>query len=353
MRKVVLILVAVIVIAAAGAIYYSHNHSAKGATTTTTTPPTTTTTVPKGPFAPLTGLLDPTGVSLTRPALTVKIENTPEALPQWGITEADVVYEEIVNGGITRLAAIFNSHAPTKIGPVRSVRPTDTQVVWPIGGIFAFSGGAPYAIDSIETAPVKLIDEDAAGTAMFRDLSLEAPHNLFAIGPSLFAFKGTPTPPPALFSYRAAGTAAIGAPVTSFVVPFPSIYPVTWTWDTATASWDRTIFGQADVTGTGQRESPKNVIVMYVNYVNGIGTLNSYADLQGSGTAMVFSGGKEIVGSWSRGASKADIIQYKTSSGAIIKLTPGQTWVELLNDGVPLSITRPTSSTTTTTTAAS
>ena len=174
MRKVVPILIAVIVIAAAGAIFYSRDHSAKGATTTTTTS-TTTTTVPKGPFAPLTGLLDPTGVSLTRPALTVKIENTPEALPQWGITEADVVYEEIVNGGITRLAAVFNSHAPTKIGPVRSVRPTDTQVVWPIGGIFAFSGGAPYAIDSIETAPVKLIDEDSAGTAMFRDLSLRSP----------------------------------------------------------------------------------------------------------------------------------------------------------------------------------
>jgi len=56
-----------------------------------------------------------------------------------GIDQADVVYEEIVNGGITRLAAIFNSHAPAKVGPVRSVRPTDTQVVWPLGGIFAYS----------------------------------------------------------------------------------------------------------------------------------------------------------------------------------------------------------------------
>jgi hypothetical protein len=115
---------------------------------------------------------------------------------------------------------------------------------------------------------------------------------------------------------------------------------VTWTWDSTTNSWDRTIFGQADVTGTGQRESPKNVIVMYVTYVNGIGTENSYANLQGSGTAMIFSGGREIVGTWSRGASRADIIQYKTSSGATVTLTPGQTWVEILNDGVALSIKR-------------
>ena len=189
---------------------------------------------------------DPGGAALQRSALTVKIENTPEALPQWGIAQADVVYEEIVNGGITRLAAIFNSQAPGKIGPVRSVRPTDTQVVFPIGGIFAYSGGAQYAINSISTAPVKQIDESSAGNAMFRDPDLQAPHNLFARGPQLFAFKGTPTPPPALFSYRSANTAAVGAPVTSFVVPFPSIYPVTWTWDSATSSWDRTIFGQSE-----------------------------------------------------------------------------------------------------------
>ncbi len=92
--------------------------------------------------APLTGLPDISGDAAMRPALTIKIENTPDAMPQWGITKADDVYEEIVNGGITRLAAVFNSSAPTQIGPVRSVRPTDTQIVYPLGGIFAYSGGA-------------------------------------------------------------------------------------------------------------------------------------------------------------------------------------------------------------------
>ncbi len=338
MRKYVILFV-VVVIAGAALLAYPHFHSTTSAASATTTT-TTTTTAPTYPTAPLTGLPDPGGAALGRPALTVKIENTPEALPQWGIAQADVVYEEIVNGGITRLAAIFNSQAPAKIGPVRSVRPTDTQVVFPIGGIFAYSGGAQYAINSIETAPVKLIDESSAGNAMFRDPNLEAPHNLFASGPELFAFKGTPTPPPALFSYRPADAKPAGAPVTSFVVPFPSIYPVTWTWDAASGSWDRTLFGQPDITGTGQRESPKNVVVMYVNYVNGIGTMNSYADLQGSGTAMVFTGGREIVGIWSRGSSMSDVVQYDTPSGAAIKLTPGQTWVELLNVGAALSITR-------------
>ncbi|HEV3186747.1 MAG TPA: DUF3048 domain-containing protein [Acidimicrobiales bacterium] len=335
MRKY-LILLGVLVVIAAGVVAYPHLKSkATGTTTTTTTKP-----VPHYSNAPLTGVVDTSGLSLTRPALTVKIENTPEALPQWGIDQADVVYEEIVNGGITRLAAIFNSHAPAKVGPVRSVRPTDTQVVWPLGGIFAYSGGAAYAVASISTAPVKLIDESSAGTAMFRDPNLYAPHNLFAVASALFAFKGTPTPPPALFSYRKSTEKPVGSKVARFVVPFPSIYPVTWTWNATTTSWDRTLFGKADVTGTGVRESPKNVVVMFVNYVNGIGTEASYANLQGSGPVSVFSDGKEVQGTWSRGPSKADVIQYKTAKGTTITLTPGQTWVELLNTGTTLTVTK-------------
>src|ERR1035438_6465586 len=124
MRKNVLIIVAtLVVVGVVVAIVQIKRHPAANAVATTTS---TTTTVPV-PVAPLTGLPDPGGSALHRSALTVKIENTPEALPQWGIEDADVVYEEIVNGGITRLAAIFNSQAPAKVGPVRSVRPTDTQ----------------------------------------------------------------------------------------------------------------------------------------------------------------------------------------------------------------------------------
>ena len=118
--------------------------------------------------APLTGLPDKKGVSFKRPAVTVKINNT-DAAKQYGVDQADVVYEEVVEGQYTRLAAIFNSHAPDRVGPVRSVRRTDQSLVWPIGGIFAYSGGAQYAIDSINTAPVKQLDETRAGAMMFRD----------------------------------------------------------------------------------------------------------------------------------------------------------------------------------------
>jgi hypothetical protein len=334
MRRVIAPLVIVVLLAGAAVIWTQSRHS----TPPTTSTSTSTTIVP--PIAPLTGLPDSSGASVTRPALTVKVENTPDALPQWGIDQADVVYEEIVNGGITRLAAIFNSQAPVKVGPVRSVRPTDTSIVWPLGGIFAYSGGAPYAVNDIARAPVKLVDESSAGQAMFRDPSRYAPHNLYANATALFALQSTlhatPTPPPALFRYSPAAWVKPRVKVNSFVVTFPSMYPVTWTWNATTGSWDRSIFGAACVTGTHVRVSPKDVVVMWVNYVNGVGAFTSYADLSGSGPVEVFADGRMVKGTWSRGPSKSDVLTYHDAQGATITMPPGQTWVELLNAGAPV-----------------
>lgn len=332
------IIAAAVVVVGVIIIVAAQGSSKKPNATSVTT--TTTTKSAGGPIAPLTGLPDPSGTALKRPALIVKVEDDTNSLPQWGIDQADVIYEEIINGGIPRLAAVFNQNAPARVGPIRSVRPTDTQIVFPIGGIFAFSGGAPYALASIATAPVKLVQESGAGAAMFRDPSRIAPYNLYGNVAQLFAIGGgTPVPPTPLFQYRPRGQSAVGATVSKFVVNFPSIYPMTWTWDTATQSWDRsTQFAGPDYTGNHVRESPKNVIVNYVNYVNGVGNFYSYANLQSGGVADVFTDGKEIVGTWAR-HSKSSPIQYLNAKGKAIRLTPGQTWVELLNNGAPVTVT--------------
>ena len=143
---------------------------------------TTTTTTAAPVIAPLTGLPDPTGESPSRPAVTVKIDNTRTRPPQYGIDQADVVYEEVVEGGITRLAAIFNSHAPDRVGPVRSVRKTDQSIVWPIGGIFAYSGGAPISRSTASTPRRSMqLDETRAGDADVPRLTrASAPYNLYA-----------------------------------------------------------------------------------------------------------------------------------------------------------------------------
>lgn len=307
-------------------------------TTTTSSPPTSTTTLPQVAVAPLTGLPDPHHLTKYRSALTIKIDNTPEAMPQKGIQDADVIYEEIVEGGITRLAAIFNSRTPSVVGPVRSVRRTDREIVFPIGGIFAFSGGAQYAVRSIETAPVKLYDQSNAGDTMFRDATRDPPHNLFANAELLMKKDGVPRPPPALFTYRPAGVNAKGPRVKSFVVGFESGYEVTYDWNVTKRSWDRSIFGAPDVTANGVQLSPKNVIVMSVNYVGGVGVIDSYAQLVGSGKLEVFTDGRIERGTWRRSNLHRRAV-YLNAAGKTIALTPGQTWVELLDDAESVSIT--------------
>ena len=316
--------------------------SAFADTTSTTSPVTSTIKNPPRVVrtAPLTGLPDPTAVSKRRSALTIKVENTPEARPQYGIEQADVIYEEIVEGGITRLAAIFNSRLPIKVGPVRSVRRTDREIVYPIGGLFAFSGGAQYAINSIATAPVKLFDESNSGSAMFRDPTRYAPHNLYADPVRLMSMGGVARPPRPLFQFAPVGTRALGAPVGSFTVNFPAGYATSYQWNPATKSWPRSIFGRPDVTASRVQMSPTNVIVMSVNYEGGVGRIGAEAVLTGSGSVDVFSDGRVQKGKWFR--SKLGLpTAYRTASGKVIELHPGQTLVELLATGETVSAYAP------------
>jgi hypothetical protein len=307
---------------------------------TPTTAETTTTAAPI--IAPLTGVVDPTGASATRPVLTVKVENTASALPQDGIDQADVVYEEVVEGGITRLAAMFNSRVPNRIGPIRSVRNTDQAIVWPVGGVFAYSGGAPVSVRSISEAPVVLVDEDSADDGMFRDSGRQRPHNLFGNGEVLITRGGTPVPPPALFSYRAAGAPATGEPAGSFDVGFRARNAVTWTWNPAAGTYTRHVFDRDAATGAGAPIAPQNVIVQFVDYVGGknnagAGAEGSEAVMTGSGDAWVFTGGVVIKGRWER-ASKEVPTQFVDAAGASIALAPGQTWVELPQIGYTITV---------------
>jgi hypothetical protein len=315
--------------------------SVSGADTTTTTASPTTSTTVKGTVhrrvAALTDLPDPSAVTKRRSALTIKMDNTPQAHPQYGLNEADVVYEEIVEGGITRLAAIFNSHLPTKVGPVRSVRRTDREIVFPIGGIFAFSGGAQYAISSIETAPVKLIQQSNAGAAMFRDPARPPPHNLFANAVLLMKEGGKVHTPPALFTYVARKAPARGAPVGSFTVNFAAGFATSYQWDAKTHDWLRSIFGAPDVTASGVRVAPTNVIVMSVNYKGGVGVEGSYAQMVGSGPVEIFSDGRLQKGKWFRSKIRLKTA-YRSASGKVLALRPGQTWIELLATGETVSV---------------
>lgn len=299
----------------------------------------TSTTPPPPPVAPLSGAPDTAGAARKRCAITVKVDNTQIQGRKYGVDQADVVYEEVVEGFETRLAAIFNSQAPDRVGPVRSVRKTDQSIVRPIGGVFVYSGGAPYAIESISTAPVVRLDEDASGSMMFRDHSRRAPYNLFAHVDQMYGKCGTPVPPPPLFTYRAKDVPATGDPASSVHVAFRAGYDVTWKWDPTSGAWQRFIFGRPELLQSGVQLAPKNVVVMAAQYVGGNSeNFGAEAQLTGTGTLTVFTDGKVIKGTWSRpdAAKPAALLD---AGGNEIKLTPGQTWVELPEPQYAITVT--------------
>jgi hypothetical protein len=292
--------------------------------------------------APLTGMA-PAGDSLTRPALEVKIDNAAEqgVRPQAGIDAADVVYEEQVEGNVTRFLTIFNSTLPDQVGPIRSVRATDPNVVWPLGGVFAYSGGAQPNVDLIKQAPVNAIDESGAGNAMFREKTRPAPHNLFGRPSDLVAKGGQPVPPKALFQYLGAKEASTGDPASALHVGFIAPYDPNYTYDAPSRTWKRSYGPTPFTAASGAQVAPTNVIVQFTNYEGGAGNPTAEGQTVGQGDAWVFTDGKVVRGHWTR-PTKEQPASYVDAAGKPIKLLPGKTWVELLPIGSPVDVTAPT-----------
>jgi len=310
-----------------------------GGDSTAAKEPSSTTTAPI-PKAPFTGLPDPKGASLTRSSVAVKIENTPEARPQSGLDAADVVYEEVVDGGITRFWALFNSNAPDNIGPVRSVRAMDPQVVTPLGGVVAYSGGTEPNVAAIRATGLVWVDENNAGEAFFREPTRDAPHNLYARSALLWQRGGVPVPPVPLFGYvdAAVGQTFTGEAVTSFHVNFDLGYDVSYVWDAKVRGWmrfSRTTEPFLAAALVPVQVSATNVIVQFVPYA-GFGEGN----LIGSGEAWIFANGQLVKGTWVK-PFIGSITEYQDAAGAPILLTPGRTWVELLPTGKTVDVVSP------------
>lgn len=316
--------------------------------------PATTTTTVAVPIAPLTGLPDPGGSSLGRSAVAVKIENSPVARPQSGLDVADVVYEEVVEGGITRFWAVFHSQVkPELVGPIRSVRMMDPNIVSALGGVAAFSGGTPANVALINATPVVTISENNANngasqprcegntTATFCRSTRAAPSNLYGRLAMLFERGGQPVPPVPLFTYvdTEGGQAFTGAPVSQFKVNFRSGYDVTYQWDPA-LGWKRVQGVQPFLGDDGQQIAVTNVVVQFTPYSG-----DSNGQLIGTGDAWIFSNGQQIIGRWSK-ADPTEPTQFTDAFGTPIALTPGRTWVELLPTGQSVDVTPGTPPTT-------
>lgn len=322
----------------------------------TTAAPTTDTTLPPGPVCapvpagtgppgPLTGIPVETAGAEQRPALIVKIDNyDPNARPQAGLTRADVVYEEKVEGPLSRFAAVFQSTS-SDVGPVRSARSTDISIATPLNRpYFAYSGANGSFLGLVHEAPLVDVGAGASG-AYRRDAYRPAPHNLFATTAGLWG-NAPASPPPALWPFRAADAPPVagGRAVSEATYHFGGgVTSVRWVWDPATGTFLRWQNGTPHLDAAWCQVSVANVVVQLVDYVDSgvddsVGGAIPEAALIGNGDAWVLTGGQAIPAMWWRDLPE-QVTTYVGPDDQPIAMAPGRTWVALVprNVGVGLS----------------
>jgi hypothetical protein len=286
-----------------------------------------------GPVYPLTGLpaLDP--VAAARPALVVKIDNNEKARPQSGLNAADIVFEEIVEVQ-TRFAAVFHSRGADPVGPIRSGRTQDIDLLGSLSQpLFMWSGGndavtaAIEDSDLINLSALKNSIYDAVG--FFRADDREGPHDLY--GTTTGAWTLAPdgaVPPQQQFQYRGQFEAAVGEVAAGCTGDMDGLQ-VEWRYDGNSGLYARTTDGVVHEDALSGPITTNNVIVMVVEYLPSPADPRSpEAQTIGSGEVLVFTGGVLVRGTWSR-ADRLSPVVLTASDGSPILLAPGRTWVEL------------------------
>jgi len=248
----------------------SSSPAAPQATDTTHPPPTTTTTAsttPDAPTCPLTGTAVPGGAAVPlRPALAVKIDNYPGARPQSGLDKADVVFEEPVEGGITRYAVVFQCQDAALVGPIRSARNIDIGILGQLGNpIEVHVGGIGPVLANISASPIVNVDLFNFGSVQTHPAGRYAPYDTYSSTAGLWSTHPTmQTPPAALYTYSTTVPNG-GKPATTIHVPFSSTSNVTWRYNPTFGVYARYYNGSApDRLADGQQSSASTVIVQFV-----------------------------------------------------------------------------------------
>jgi len=284
---------------------------------------------------PLTGVpLESSDEIPNRPALAVKMPNNPQALPQTGLNEADIVFEEIINDGITRFAAVFHSQGSDPVGPIRSGRAQDVDILSNLNSpLFAWSGGNPGVTRVINNSTLTSLSYVGGyGNSYFRrDGRGGAPHNLFSSTDTLWDL--TPDEfavPPQVFPYMLPGQVAQGDTASIIEIELDSIL-ARWGYDDATGRYLRSEYGEPHMSELTGQVWADNVVVMLVEYRQStIDSKSPEAVTVGSGQVLIFTDGVVRAGVWQR-SSNTDMWNLYTDEtlSEPLGLSDGRTWVEL------------------------
>jgi len=278
---------------------------------------------------PLTGLKLERGKSSARkhPVMVLKMDNTSSSAPQRGLGSADLVVEELVEGGLTRLAAFFYSDIPGTVGPVRSMRSSDIGIVQPVDGAMVTSGAAPITIRRIQGAGIRFFGEGSRG--FFRDSSRSAPYNLFtdmSETTELVRTKKAQRPADYL-PWGARRKLPRGRPATSLSASFSYAHTTTWTYEGTTYRNVNT-HAAADDQFLADTVLVLRVPVGDAGYRDPAGNPVPETELEGQGEALLLHRGRVVTARWSK-ASLGSTIELR-AGGEKLVVPRGNTWIELV-----------------------
>ncbi|GMK41969.1 putative lipoprotein YerB [Paenibacillus sp. CCS19] len=305
--------------------------------TTDTQTETNPTSEPPAPVstltAPLTGL--PADQELKQRPIAVSVNNFKAARPQSGLTQADIVWEVLAEGGITRLIAVFQSSSFTDpIGPIRSIRPYLIDIGESYKSVIVHAGASTDAYDLLQHHGKDYLDEITnAGPYYWRDKTRKAPHNLYSdltkmrAGAEKKKYATEVTIPMLPFAAEGAGT--YDGPATSIDIHFMlDDYKVSYAYDAAKGLYMRSINGESHIDKNNNEQlSAANVIVLGADHK----TLDDYGrlsvNLTSGGKAVLFQNGQAVACEWTRQGT--DVIRIM-KDGKELPLLPGHTYYHIV-----------------------
>lgn len=282
----------------------------------------------------LNGTLVPADIAERRP-IAVVIDNHPDARPASGLSEADVVYETLAEGGITRFLAIYQTKAPENVGPIRSARVYFNELAAEWGAIYAHVGGNSDALAVLKTGSYPGLanaDQYFYEPYFHRVKTRSAPHNVHTSIDQLRQ----------LAKDNQWSTQTEAAPWTyqqpspqdhsneqAITIPFSTPkYTVSYTYDPVKNVYIRKL-GGGTATDNGVAIAPTNVLIQFAqSFPTKTDTIGSISfNLDRGGKATIITNGVAVKGSWKKVAGRT---RFYTETGAEVTLSPGQTWVEIV-----------------------
>ena len=314
---------------------------------------------------PLCGLVPADPLFVARRPVAVKIENDPAARPQAGLSNADIVYEEQCEGAVTRFMALYLCRESGVVGPVRSARPADIDLVYPYNALFCHCGGGAPILAMVQSSGVADLDEQSWAGAYWRSHDRRAPHNLYSstarlrlAGDRAYPYQGQAAAPLAFLTdaqqakmerersseiKKAAANQARPSPnyqplftvVHNVNIPYGRQCTVDYSYDPSSGRFMRVEAGAPHIDqGTGGQIAADTVIVQYVTtassgFVDVNGADTPSLGVIGSGRAQVFVRGRLIDANWQK-VSRDRYTTYTDGLGKPIPVKPGSTWIELV-----------------------